>query len=158
MADCPGRSLGCFPSEFDGLADELIARGHGFRLSVSGSSMFPSIRNRDIVVVEPCHPEDLRLGDIVFYRRRGGHTAHRLVARIEGGGALITRGDALVKCDPALSCDQVVGRVTVIERGGRVYRAGSWRWKFQALARVLAWRWHDRRRGRGLGRLLDRLG
>ncbi len=158
MEDCPGRSVTCAPSEFDVLVNELIGRGHGFRLSVSGSSMFPSIRDGDIVVVEPCDSRDLRLGDIVFYRRPRGHTAHRLVGRCDGGANLITRGDALAPCDPVLSRSQVVGRVVVVERGDRSYRAGTLCWRFQALARVLTWRWRDRRRGRGLRRLLDRLG
>ncbi len=124
--DSRRRALPCGPGEFDALASELVARGHAFRLRVWGNSMSPTIRNGDAVVVEPCDGSALRLGDIVFYRRAGGHIAHRLIELRDGGMTLVTRGDAHTYCDPPFGPHEVVGRVVTIEHVSSSGKLARW--------------------------------
>ena len=111
--------LTCSAADFDLLATDLVAHGATFRLRVWGGSMYPSICSGDLVLVEPVDVRSLRPGDVLFYRRRGGHLAHRLVELREGGNVLITRGDALDYLDPPVKPQDVLGRVVAVERSSR---------------------------------------
>ena len=113
------RMLSCSPKEFDQLAAELIAQGTAFRLRVWGDSMYPTIQNGDLVLVEPVETQSLRLGDILFYRRPFGHLAHRLVELRDGGNALVTKGDALDYTDPPIRPKDLLGRVVAVKHSSR---------------------------------------
>jgi len=60
-------------------------------LLLVGSSMFPSLRENDLLLCVP--PSDLRVGDIVVYLYEGTMVAHRIV-EIPGEGVVITQGDS----------------------------------------------------------------
>ena len=76
--------------------------------------MAPVIRSGDVVTVRPASVEDIRLGDIVFYRRSDGpgHVLHRVLCKRRRAGEwmLRTKGDALRGLDPPVAGDQVLGR------------------------------------------------
>ncbi|MGD0129267.1 MAG: S24/S26 family peptidase [Terriglobia bacterium] len=124
------------------------------RLAVTGTSMLPSIWPGDALSVRRQKAEEIRPGDLVLYTREGQFVAHRVVeVRGRGQGAwdneettlsvspcpssgplLITRGDRLRKLDPPVTPQQLLGRVTGIERNGRrvdprltpLRRLGAW--------------------------------
>ena len=109
-------------SLFDGLASDILGRGSYLRFRAHGNSMAPFIRNGDIVLVEPKKASELRIGDIVFYRRAGGrHVTHRLVSKSGNDGSLVltTRGDNLRHLDAPVFPEQVLGRIIRIEGQGR---------------------------------------
>ena len=104
-----------------------LERGHTIKVQASGGSMFPLIRDGDLLhVVRTDVP---KRGDIVLYRRDGGRgprwMAHRLIGAATNDGHLLLRGDAHRRTDPPVDPVDVVGRVTAVERNGEVISLGG---------------------------------
>lgn len=110
----------------DGLLQPLLADllrgGRPVRLEVTGHSMSPFIRSGDIVTIEPLLGRRPVLGEVVALAPGGLLRVHRLVGW-DRGQALF-RGDVAVATDPVASPDDLLGRVTRVERGGRRVRLG----------------------------------
>jgi signal peptidase I len=103
---------------FDSLALDILGQGCYLKFCAHGSSMSPSIRNGDIITVEPKKASELNLGDIVFYRRTGGqHVAHRLTKKSWNNGSLVltTKGDNMDYLDTPVFPEQVLGRIIRVE-------------------------------------------
>ena len=105
------------------LSGELLSLGFGVRFRAPGTSMHPTIRNGDVITVEPVAPGKLVRGDIILYRFRGGFIAHRIVNIEERNGSglsFILRGDASSTCDQPVEPEQILGKVVWLERGHRI--------------------------------------
>ena len=105
------------------LSGELLSLGFGVRFRAPGTSMHPTIRNGDLITVEPVVSAKLKRGDILLYRFRDGFIAHRLVNVQERNGcglSLILRGDASTSCDQPVEPEQVLGKVVCLERDHRI--------------------------------------
>ena len=147
-------------ADFLELSQELLDRGGLLRFQANGSSMYPFIKNGDIIMVEPRNGNSVSTGDIIFYRRPDGSlAAHRLI-KINGREdslILITKGDALKYIDPPVNDTQVMGRVILIEGQERKLRLNGRPGRF--LGRLIAWlargRYPNQRR---VVRYMDRLG
>ena len=61
------------------LTAELLSRGTTVRFRPRGRSMYPSIREGELITVEPVAASDVKLADIVLYRSERGLIAHRVV-------------------------------------------------------------------------------
>jgi len=85
------------------------------RLPVVSDSMRPLLRVGDWVLVEAVLPAALRLGDILVVQRGAELITHRLVAR--DGQGWRTHGDHTRVLDQLVVAEEIVGRVSVIERG-----------------------------------------
>lgn len=144
-----------------GLADlpelsGLLLQAETFRLRVAGWSMYPTLTKGDRLTVEPVHPEQLWVGDLVLFHHQGRLICHRLVA-VHGTGPtprLLTKGDATTGPGELLESDQVLGRVIAIERRRPRLLRGP---RVGALA-VRINHWAERHRqgvGLGLRRLQD---
>lgn len=108
----------CSGSEFYKLGRDLTGSGFTFRCQVRGRSMFPFLRDGDVIQVTPSGIEDLQLGDIIFYRSGDRMLAHRVVGLIttcEGKSAR-ARGDAFLQEDPPVTEEDLVGRVELVSR------------------------------------------
>lgn len=101
---------------FENTVSDLLRRGVPVRFQAKGDSMYPSIRCGEHVHVSPAEAETLRVGDVVLARARRGLTAHRVVKLHDN--SVITRGDNALGRDAVLEHDAVIGRVTLVERGG----------------------------------------
>lgn len=117
--------LQCRATEFYELGKELIASGLSFRFAVSGRSMFPFLRDGDIIEVVPAGIEDLHVGDIIFYRSGNRLLAHRVVGFIATpeGRCARARGDAFLQEDPPIAEAALIGRVELVSR----LRRDGWR-------------------------------
>ncbi len=107
---------------FGDLSGELLSLGFGVRFRAPGTSMHPTIRNGDLITVEPVEPSNLKRGDIILYRLQNDFIAHRLVnikKRNGCGLTFILRGDASTTCDAPVKPAQVFGKVVCLERGHR---------------------------------------
>jgi signal peptidase I len=106
--------------------DAVLAHGALIRVKGRGGSMFPFVRTGDVLLIEPKKAEELKIGDLVLYRRRssGPHVMHRLIKRMPSG-ILILKGDSLRHFDPPVPAGQVLGRVISIERNGRSHNLNS---------------------------------
>jgi hypothetical protein len=121
-----------------------------------GKSMAGTFRAGDCLTVVPVPLAELQAGDVVVYRGPNGQgeqneLVHRIVAASSEG--LVARGDNNPCPDSALvTADNLVGRVTHVERKGRMrpVRGGRWGLGRARLlhALALAWRWFKRLGGR----------
>lgn len=131
------------------LTADLLSRGTRVRFRPSGRSMYPSIREGELITVEPVAPRDVKVADIVLYRSERGLIAHRLVGtqRIQCTALtqssvlsphhfFLLRGDTSSSWDEPVEAHQILGRVVFVERNGRSI----------ALASRGAKRWHKARR------------
>lgn len=115
VLECPG-------AEFYELGRALIASGRSFRLRVRGQSMFPWIRDGDEIQVAPVAVDQVRVGDIVFFRRGRLLLAHRVIRRLGGGETVqwVTRGDNHLQDDGPINLPaDLIGRVEKVYRGRR---------------------------------------
>ncbi len=118
MTDCSG-------SDLLELSNEILGRGDRIRFRARGGSMFPFIRNGEIVEVESVDVGQIRLGDVMFYHTWSGRIfAHRVIEKRkeEKGIVLVAKGDAVPHPDGLVYPDQVLGRVVMVERSGRNIR------------------------------------
>jgi signal peptidase len=87
--------------------------------------MYPFVQTGDTLLIEPKTPDELSIGDIIFYRCSTGiYVAHRLIKK-NNSAILITKGDNLHYYDEPVHAEQVLGRVISIERDGRYQRLDS---------------------------------
>ena len=105
------------------LTAELLSRGTTVRFRPSGRSMYPSIREGELITVEPVAPRDVKLADIVLYRSERGLIAHRVVGSSPTQSSVLSphyflRGDASLSCDQPVGAEQILGRVVGVERDG----------------------------------------
>ena len=99
---------------------DLLLRSEAFRFRVAGWSMYPALRKGDRITVEPASPAQLQGGDLILFHHQGRLVCHRLVA-MDGTGPvprIITKGDAVARCDEPLEPDQVLGRVVGVRGSG----------------------------------------
>jgi hypothetical protein len=142
---------------FSELLEETLNRGHSIRFRAPGDSMYPTIRNGDILTVTPIETASITIGDIILYRHKSGVTAHRVVRTLKQSEEdslrtpqgsqnrsssetlrFFLRGDAAVVFDDPVSADQILGKVTLVERSGRRIDPYSFRAKIRFKARRLA--------------------
>ncbi len=110
---------------FDRAGCELVAGslrlGNEVRVRVAGSSMVPTLWPGDELRVRALALTEPSRGDLLLFVRDGRLCTHRLVDRLDHGGAaqLITRGDAAPQCDPPVAPSEILGTVASITRGGQ---------------------------------------
>ena len=124
---------------FADLCEELLRRGKSVRFRAPGRSMYPTIREHEVITVEPIAPSCVEVGDIVLYRLNSGVIAHRVV-RITlnhlqpprpwvsefshpapaGRFSFVLRGDTWRMEDDPVQEHQILGKVVGVERKGRL--------------------------------------
>lgn len=113
--------------ELGDLAEALLGEGQGLRFCARGASMRPFIRDGDVLDVRPVGARRLRRGDVVLFRDGEGRLLAHRVVRV-GPAGLVVQGDALVWPDGPVGYDQLLGRVSAIERDGKqIPVEGRWR-------------------------------
>ena len=125
------------------LTAELLSLGTSVRFRPSGRSMYPSIRDGELITVEPVVASAVTLGDIVLYRSQRGLIAHRVVGSSPTQSSVLSphyflRGDASLSCDQPVVAEQILGRVIRVERDGRSLALASRGAKLWHKARRLA--------------------
>lgn len=117
--------------EYVTMLKELVEEGHQVSLLISGSSMAPFlIHHRDTIFFKKPDRE-LKVGDMVFYRRRDGrYVMHRICCIRPEGFYMI--GDAQKEIEGPLNREQVFGLVTAVKRKGRLIQPGDFWWEFFA--------------------------
>jgi signal peptidase I len=128
---------------FFDLSADLLGHGYRVRFRPKGESMHPTIKNGEVVVVEPVEPCRVRRGDIVLYKSvaRGRVIAHRVVRVNRKRGDItnfILRGDASLTCDLPVVPKQVLGRVVSVEREGGANDLAGKRARASWVARLCA--------------------
>lgn len=96
----------------------------GLTLKVTGTSMLPAVHPGDVVAVRHCGVDGVGVGDLVLFRKGNRLFVHRVVSL--QGNALITRGDSLPQADPPVGHDELLGKVTRIQRRGHPVAHAPW--------------------------------
>ena len=125
---------------FPELISDLLHSGHNVRFRAPGRSMYPTIREGEVITVEPVLPKDVRKGDILLYRLEESPIAHR-VARIERHKDdtlhFLLRDDTWGCCEDSVAAGQVLGRVLSVERAGRMLDPNTMKFRMRlAIHRV----------------------
>jgi len=118
------RQLTISTGDLGELTSEVLAYGSSIKFTAHGSSMRPFIKDGDKITVYPTNAYHLKAGDVVLYHTAGGRlTAHRITSIQNQGNQLLlnTRGDASSGSDEPVHMDQVLGRVTHVQRSGKVF-------------------------------------
>jgi signal peptidase I len=110
------RSIG--DSDLLKLCQETLGKGSHLRFRALGGSMYPFIRSGDIITAKPIPPENLTVGQVLFYYKDGSFFAHRLKER-SSNSLMITRGDNLPFNDNFITPSEVLGKIVTIERRGK---------------------------------------
>jgi hypothetical protein len=105
-------------SELLTLCQEVLGKGSYLRFRALGGSMFPFIRPGDIITAKSIPPDDLTVGQVLFYYKDGNFFAHRLKEK-SGNSLMITRGDNLPSSDNFIRRSEVLGKIVMIERKGK---------------------------------------
>lgn len=133
-------NLPCTAAEFGDLSADLLKMGKQVRFRAAGSSMHPLVRDGDTLLVAPCQPSSIRLGDILLCV--GAHqcvVVHRVIRRkgSRSGVQFLLQGDQAPHSDGWIEQANVYGRLEEIDRGGkRIAATGPFR--FLGLLIVLA--------------------
>jgi signal peptidase I len=103
------------------LAAEIVRKFGRLRLKVEGMSMVPAVLPADIVVIERARPREVTAGDLVVFARDGRLVLHRVLKQVQHayGFQLITQGDRVGQPDAPVSAQELLGRVSSIERRGQ---------------------------------------
>lgn len=102
------------------LMQAVIEKGIPFRFCARGFSMYPIIRDRDIVTLEPLHPDKpLKVGDVVAFKKPDADklALHRIVQR--KNGSFLIKGDNIPVPDGLIALENILAVAVSVERKGR---------------------------------------
>lgn len=102
----------------------LLREGKSVFLNASGGSMYPFVKDGDIIKVVPLSENDIKIGDIISVdvdnKGKVWFYAHRLIKIVNDNDKklYVTKGDASkAGFDEPVGFKRIVGEVTEIERG-----------------------------------------
>ena len=111
---------------FFALAEEQLAEGHSVQMSLKGISMLPTLREEDVLTLEPMAGEPC-VGDVLLFRYAGGHVVHRLIKH--EGDTYVMQGDNNYGTE-VVSRRDIVARVVAVKRpDGRTVNTDSREWQ-----------------------------
>lgn len=119
------REISLTQHDLAALSSEILNTGGSFCFKARGFSMYPFIRDGDIITVQPVNPLALKKGAVAFYRSKSNRlVAHRVISRKIYDGKVMYKmsGDALLHADEQIDSDQVLGQVVGLQRGSKVIR------------------------------------
>jgi ribosomal protein S18 acetylase RimI-like enzyme len=105
------------------LMQAVIDKDASFRFRARGFSMYPFIKDRDVITLEPLH-RPLGRGDVVAFRQPHADklAVHRIVS-IKGGSFLI-KGDNAPKPDGLILREDIFAEASAVERKGKQVGGG----------------------------------
>jgi|GEM_PF-395819 len=125
------REISLDRNEFAELSTEILGVGGSFCFKAHGFSMYPFIRDGDVINIQPVNVNTLKVGNIAFYRSVGNRlVAHRIINKDYYNDELIltTRGDALWSSNEQVAANRILGQVVSVQRGQKVvkFNEGFW--------------------------------
>jgi len=102
------------------LLQGVLDKGAPFGFKVKGSSMYPFIKDGDVITLSPLTLHPPRLGTVVafVYPGSGKLAVHRVVGK-KGDSSLLIMGDRCSEPDGAIPKINILGVVTRVERDGK---------------------------------------
>ncbi len=112
-------SLKLSTPEKSALFEDVLNSGLRLRTKVTGRSMEPFLRGGEILRIKKVPCNSLKIGDLIFFKdRRGFLILHRIIrrSRLDGRLTFHTKGDAAAAFDEPVHEDDVIGKVSGIEK------------------------------------------
>jgi len=146
---------------FTDVATGLLRQGLGVRFYAKGWSMYPTIKEGEVITVEPVEPSKVKRGDIILYQNLKGLIAHRVVSiektsdesrglRTEQNMNFSTqpsslgphhffflRGDGEDKGSETIEPRQILGKVVLIEGNRGAINPNLWKAKIERIVLLL---------------------
>ena len=122
----------CSGHEFTDLSKDILLKGGSVRFRAKGASMYPLIRDGEVILIEPADISRVRYADMLFCHDRDGKpVVHRVIKRCKKDGkiSIVTKGDHSSSSDGCIFPEEIIGRVSAIEKADNVIRVdkGVWR-------------------------------
>jgi hypothetical protein len=106
--------------------EQRIAEGQQVQLPLRGTSMTPTLKDGDILTLEPVAGGQCAVGDVVLFRYCGLHLLHRIISI--KGDTVTMQGDNCRNSE-TVKADDIVARLTEVRRGDAVLAVGSPLWQ-----------------------------
>ncbi len=126
------------------LMREAFSNGQTFTIPVTGTSMQPTLYVGDAVTLCEVQPSKLRVGDIVFYRRKNGQYVLHRVVKIDNDTVDFC-GDNQVAVEHGVSFSQLIGQVITYEKNGEITdlqtirKQGTKRLRTRRIRSMISW-------------------
>ncbi|WP_424358775.1 S26 family signal peptidase [Methanocella sp. MCL-LM] len=100
-----------------GLLRAVHEKGADFRMTARGWSMYPSIRDGDVITISPFRNRPPHIGEVVAFTRPDAEklVVHRVMKKVQG--AYLIKGDNTFDPDGTIPEACLLGVVTRVERG-----------------------------------------
>lgn len=113
----------------------LLHQRTGISFRAGGPSMNPTIRDGDVVAVQPAHANAIRRGSVVLYENHGRLVLHRCLYRDRQTHRMFAVGDAAVQGGDWIPAADVLGAAESARRGNRIRRLDTRRARWAGLLR-----------------------
>lgn len=102
------------------LMTSVFQKGGTFRFCAGGVSMWPFIRNGDIITLIPATQRSIENGDILAYKSSHNNklTVHRMIAK--RGNQYLIKADNSTKSDGWVIEEKILGIVVRVERKNKI--------------------------------------
>lgn len=112
---------------------ELLDQGKNVRITVTGTSMYPFLReNIDSVELSATCFKDIQRGDIVIILRDSNeYVMHRVIKKLKNSFYIM--GDAQQWIEGPLRQDYLIGKITTVWRGDKKIYCKSMLWRLFSL-------------------------
>jgi len=122
--------------EFVNIVTEVFSDQGALLFKARGSSMYPFIRDGDILTIQPVDTMDLKKGDIALYRTAEDKlVTHRIVGKYLWNSQVVlkARGDSVLGPIEHIHTEQVMGLVVGTQRRQRIIKLHQGFRKFWSL-------------------------
>ncbi len=120
-----GKRLEASMQELSPVLAELIRSGVAVKLTVTGNSMYPMLRDREDTVVIRASEEPRRLDVPLYIRDNGQLVLHRIIGKKKGTYTMC--GDNQLRKEKGITRAQIIGVVESFSRRGKTYSCNN-RW------------------------------
>jgi len=109
------------------VVESLLDDNHTLSFRMEGYSMYPTMKAGDLGHVVKCSANDLNVGDLIVFKQNEKLVAHRLIEIVHQNNqrVFVARGDKNHHKDNLFSDDELVGRITSIQRKNRTIKSQS---------------------------------
>lgn len=117
--------MNCKSSDFLELCTEILSRGNRLRFRACGRSMYPYIRDGDVIEVTQTGISEIRLGEVILYCTPHKKViAHRVIKKYRENDEviLVTKGDSVFNLDQRVYEEQLLGKIIAVKRDGQYMR------------------------------------
>jgi signal peptidase len=100
------------------LAEILLEDNNSISFRMKGFSMYPTLKEGDVGLVEKCAVGDLKAGDIVIFKSGENLVCHRLIKidKNNGNSIFTAKGDKNSFADKPFTAESLIGKLVSFQR------------------------------------------